>query len=185
MMWLSEICITAMIETEHLVCDSVVKPLKADASGCAAVKPLRHCGCCLSCVCCRPRLSAMAPVDEEDRLFTPRYANGAPGLNRVSVDRGRASPRGSFNRMGGPSLDGPRGMDRGGRLLPGRGSGAGGDGYYGGGGDGEDLEAAADGGHAGLRHRRGLGQLAAGRPAGSPRGTHSRRAIVPVDDDEV
>lgn len=56
----------------------------------------------------------------------------------------------------------------------------------------EDLEevdeehgAMAEGGRGGLRHRHPAAHPAAGRGGlmGSPRAAHSRRAIVPVDDE--
>lgn len=96
--------------------------------------------------------------DNEGPLFTPR-----PGPNRASMDR--------------------QSMDRG-RLAHGRAAAA----HAVFPDDGDEGDAAEGGRGAppgSLRHRHvGPAGLAAGRGGmASPRGTHSRRAIVPVDDD--
>jgi hypothetical protein len=114
---------------------------------------------------CPCRLSAMGPDAGEDKLFTPRYADGPRG----GGPKASPSPRGTPRRRGSDadffdSVEDEQGI------------------------------GAGEGGRGGLRHRPGHGPAGMGPGGrggggggggrGTPRGaSHSRRAIVPVDDD--
>lgn len=111
----------------------------------------------------------MAPDADEGKLFTPRYADGP-----------RGGPKSSLNGRGPGSTPRRRGADP--------------DAFF------EDVVeeegghgSAGEGGRGGLRHRPGhapghsgpgaRGGAGGGRGSVTPRAAHSRRAIVPVDDD--
>lgn len=105
----------------------------------------------------------MAPDAGEEKLFTPRYADG-PRSGPESSPRARDTPR-----RRGPDADFFDGVEE------------------------EQGAGAGEGGRDGLRHRPGHGPASmgpvrqgggGGGARGTPRGaSHSRRAIVPVDDD--
>lgn len=120
------------------------------------------------------RLSAMGP-DGDEKMFSPRWVNTHQAGSTPRYGDGPGRQVGPLREA--PGRHSPR---VGGRAPPP-------DGFFAPHDDG-DEEAGGMDGRAGLRHRRGPGML--GHPAGgrggalgSPRAAHSRRAIVPVDDD--
>jgi hypothetical protein len=120
-------------------------------------------------------------ADGEDRLFTPRHASGGP---HQAIGSPRKPPQ--LGSSAGPA--GPRGSGRGppasSRLF----EDAAGDEDEGGGPAYPHARASLD--HPALRPRRAMGVPGAMGPGGgaraSPRAAGiSRRAIVPVDDDDM
>jgi hypothetical protein len=113
--------------------------------------------------------------DGDGKMFSPCWDNThqAGSTPRYGDGPGRQGP---FRESPGRHMGG---SPRGGRAPPS-------DGFFA--PHDDDEEAGGMEGRGGLRHRKGPGMLGhpvAGRGGGlgSPRAAHSRRAIVPVDDD--